>query len=476
MRRRILLVVLALLTTEASVAHAQPRPATGTPPEGTATTVTTDFPQAIDVDDPMLPPPPRASEEVATWEDALVHVRARSTDLRIAAAEVVRAEGQARVALAGALPTLNGTTAYTHNLITNPTLQFARDGAGGLTPSPVRVPFPDFFTGSLTLVQPLFAPRAWYAIGTADRAEDVAKLSLDEAKRQIALSVASTIIAVVTAERIAELNRVGLRNALTREALTVRRNALGGATGIDVVRSRQDVTVARATLIAGDESLRQAREALGLALGIPAGVGVPPSVDLRGLEQRAAASCKPVQSIEERPDVAALRGNVELAQRARNDVKLQFSPTVNLQSGAQTTTINTGAAPNTTWNIQAVLSVPIWDGGARYGNLRITGAQELQAGERLEAARRQALVQVARTRRSVAVAEDRQRVAAQSRDLAAETDRLTRAAYQEGRGTSLELVVSAQALRETESQLALRDFDVVQARVQALLALATCPW
>ena len=59
---------------------------------------------------------------------------------------------------------------------------------------------------------------------------------------------------------------------------------------------------------------------------------------------------------------------------------------------------------------------------------------------------------------------------------AAETDRLVRLAYQEGRGTSLELVTAAQSLRESEIQLALRDFELVKARVLAVLALASCPW
>jgi hypothetical protein len=70
----------------------------------------------------------------------------------------------------------------------------------------------------------------------------------------------------------------------------------------------------------------------------------------------------------------------------------------------------------------------------------------------------------------------RRRVAGSARDLAAENDRLTRAAYVEGRGTSLELVAAAQTLRETEIQLALRDFELVRARVLAVLTLATCPW
>jgi len=159
-----------------------------------------------------------------------------------------------------------------------------------------------------------------------------------------------------------------------------------------------------------------------------------------------------------------------------NDVKYQFTPTVNVQSALFTTTADTGPSPNTTWNVQAVLSMPLWEGGARYGNLRDAHAQEDIAALNLEATRRTATVQVIQARRGVTVAEDRRRVASSARDLAAETDRLTRIAFQEGRGTSLELVTAAQSLRESEIQLALRDFELVRARVLAVLALATCPW
>lgn len=453
-------------------ASAQPQPQ---PQPQPAASPAAQLPTAPDVSDPMLAPVPRPRTEVANWEEALKHVRARSTDLRIAAQEIARAEAQSRIALAGALTTITGTGAYTHNIVTNDTLQPVRAG-DSLTFRPVSTPFPDFVTASLIASQPLLAPRAWHAIGTADRNEAVAHLTLEETKRVIALNVANAIVGVVTAERVAELNRLGLRNALTRLELTTRKTALGGGTGLDVIRGRQDVETARATLVAGDEALRQAREALGLALGVQEQVGVPPNVDLNGLEASARASCKPSPSIDDRPDIAALHGRVELAHRLVNDVKYQFSPSIDLRSGVNTTTIDTGAAPNTTWNVQAVLTVPIWDGGIKYGNLRDTKAQELIAAQKLEAARRQATIQVGQARRGVGVAEERRRVAEQSRNLAAENDRLTRAAYLEGRGTSLELVSAAQALREAEIQLAVRDFELVKARVLAVLALATCPW
>ena len=424
----------------------------------------------------MLVPVPRAKTEIATWEAALQHVRAQSTDLRIAAYAVERAEAQQRVALAGTLPSLNGTAAFTHQLITKDLVQPVGFGAGGVEYRTFTSPASDYLTGQLVATQPVLALRAWHNIGTARVARDASRLSFEDAKRLIALSVANSIVGVVTAERIAELNRVGLRNALQRTDLTVRKSSLGGATGLDVVRARQDVEVARATLVAGDEMVRQAREALGMALGVPEQVGVPPNVDISGLERDARGTCRPSNTVDERPDVAALHTRVEVAHRSVTDVKYQFAPTINLQSALGTTTIDTGASPNTTWNVQAVLSVPIWEGGARYGNLREAHAQETIAEQRLESQRRKAIIEIDQARRGVTVADDRLRVATAARDLATETDRLTRLSYQEGRGTSLELITAAQALRESEIQLALREFELVKSRVLAVLALASCPW
>jgi multidrug efflux system outer membrane protein len=471
----LLLLVVSLSASPAIAQPAQPRPGATPPVPMPSTPTPVQLPPAPEVNDPMLAPIARPKVEINNWEAALQHVRARSTDLRISAQEIARAEAQSRIALAGALMSINGTGTYTHNLITNETLQPVRAGTT-LQFQPVNTPFPDFANGSLSASQPVLALRAWYGIGTADRRENVAHLTLEETKRTIAINVANAIVGVVTNERIAELNRVGLRNALTRLELANRRSTLGSGTGLDVVRARQDVETSRATLVAGDEALRQAREALGLALGIPEQVGVPSTVDMNGLESSARASCKPARNIDERPDVATLHEQAAVAHRLVNDAKLQFAPTVDVRSGVATTTIDTGAAPNTTWNIQAVLTVPIWDGGVRYGNMRDARAQEAIAGEKLEAQRRKATIEVTQTQRGVSVADDRRRVATQARDLAAENDRLTRTAYLEGRGTSLELVTAAQGLRETEIQLALREFELVKARIAAVLALASCPW
>jgi outer membrane protein TolC len=466
MRLRSLAVTFALAAF-ASTASAQPAPPQLPPPQTTPTTGSTPdgkLPDAPEIKDPMLVPVPRAKIEIGTWEEALKHVRALSTDLRIAQANVVRAEAATRQAIGGALTQVNGTASYTHNFITKELLN-----------SGTTTPIEDAGSLGISLLQPVFNLRDWYAIGTARRGEDVANLTFEDTKRQISLSVANALVGVVTSERVAELNRVGLLNALQRAELTVRKTNLGSGTGLDVVRAKQDVETARASLVTGDESLRQAREALGLALGFKEEAGVPPNIDLNGLEQSARNACRPADEIDQRADIAALHSKIEVAHRGIRDAEYQFVPYVDLRSSLQTSAPTNALSPIATWNISAVLTIPIWDGGVRYGNLRDAKAQETIAIENLEAARRTATIQVVQARRAVSVAEDSRKVSLAARDLAADVDRLTRASYLEGRGTSLELVAAAQALRQAEIQLAVQDFNLVKARVAAILALAICP-
>jgi outer membrane protein TolC len=65
-------------------------------------------------------------------------------------------------------------------------------------------------------------------------------------------------------------------------------------------------------------------------------------------------------------------------------------------------------------------------------------------------------------------------VAARTREIAAETARLTKVAYLNGSGTSFDLVDTARRLREAELDYTVKEFDVLRAKIAALLALATC--
>lgn len=468
-------------------ALAQPaRPPVAPPPAPAASASASaiapvDLPASPTVADPLLEPVPPAAKTVSGWQDALALVRARSTDFRIALGDLERAHAQARVALAGALPTLTGSANVTDSLV--------RTTVAPLSGEPDVQMFPPralTYGASATLTIPVFAPRAWYARGTAKRGEQTAETALAEQKRVLAAGVASALVSVITAERVAELNRSGLRASLERLSLTKRRSDLGAATALDVLRVEQDANQARAAIVSGDESLRKAREALGVALGFTEAYGAPRDLDLDAFARDSERACPRGGSAETRTDVVLSQERIELAKRGVRDVELAFWPTVNVVTTYSATvtpyfaSLPTGEVDrkNTlhTWTIAGVLSWNIFDGGTRYGNLQDTRAQVDQAEARAEATKRAAVLQVVQATRSVSVAEEARKVAERSRDLAKEAERLARVGFQLGRGTSLELVDAGRSLREAEIQLALKEFDTIEAKIQALLALSTCTY
>jgi outer membrane protein, multidrug efflux system len=83
-------------------------------------------------------------------------------------------------------------------------------------------------------------------------------------------------------------------------------------------------------------------------------------------------------------------------------------------------------------------------------------------------------VSSARAKRAVDVARADRDVSKNERDLAQQIDVRTRDAYTRGRGTSLDLVTSAQALRLAEINLAILDFQLAEALADAILENAEC--
>lgn len=462
---------LALTLAWPRAAAAQTEPAAQKPPVpevGTAPAPAAQASPAVPVvDDAMLAPPPRPQRELANWNEAVVELRSRSTNLATAYAEVTKAEAQSRIALAALLPTINASATATHQFITKTSTSI--NGTQNIAPAT------DYINGNISLVQSLVDVKAWHDLRTARAAEVVQRLGVENIKRTMTLSLATAIVAVVTEERVAEINRIGLRSALELLELTNRKRALGAATGLDTVRAEQNVATARANIVSGDESLRQAREALGLALGEAQQVAVINGLSLDGVLDSVGQTCRRLSSALERPELAAARQQLAVAERGIRSVELSFLPTLKAQSAVSSSTLNPGASPRTTWNIQAVLTIPIWDGGARYGSLRSARATRDEAGYSIEANQRSITIEVEQARRAVQVAEQSVTVAKQAATLAARNDELTRTAYRLGQGTtSFELVAAAVALQQAQVRLAVEEFGVVGARLTALLTMARC--
>lgn len=434
------------------------------------------------VDDPMLAPVPRPRRVISSWAEAQDLMNQRSANLRTALDEVLQAEGQTMVALAQYLPSFGGCAGgssappgcvngtYTHQLLTKTTVQH-------VTGEPISsvVPIPNTATASLTLSQDIINVQEFDQISINELMEDANRMTVEDTRRTLDLSLANQIVSVVTAERSAEINRDGLRLALQQCAITRRKAQLGAAMSLDIVRAEQNAANARVALVTGDETVRQAREGLGLTLGIAEETGVAPEMNVDGLEQDALRACHPVRDVDQRPDILAAARNVEVAKRNLRNTWYSFLPVVTGQSSVSATTAVNAGYPNPTWSIGAAVSIPLFDGGTRLGTIKSERAAQDIAEQNLGSLRRQAVIQVEQADRGIRVAEATERVTREQRDLAAQNDALTQNLWARGQGTSVDSVTASEAHREAEQSLVVAEFDMVKARLAALMALATCP-
>ena len=424
-------------------------------------------PALPDVSDPLLTPPPAPGNVLHSWQEALKLVRDQSVSMRIARANVLQAEAAVHSALAPALPQLLGTAGVTKYLL---------KGEVATANGNVAIPDPSlYWNAQLALTVPLFRPAAWYNHGSAQSALEATKLSTKETERQLVAGVADLIVSVVTAERLAEVSRSSLKAALSTVDLTKRRAALGASNTLDVLRVEGEASLSRAQVVQATESLIRAREALGTALGSADAWGVTPDIQLDALAADAQQVCHAESDITARSDVRAANANLSVADRHLKGVDYTYLPTVDAQSTLGFQAPNFGINNrHENWTIGALLTWNLYDGGLR-GGQRLAARAEVEAAQaNLAETKRGASLQVKQALRLVQVAEANLAVASKTREIDSETARLSKISFLNGSGTSFDLVTTESLLRVAEADLAVKEFDVMQAKIAALLALSTC--
>ena len=409
------------------------------------------------------------------WTEARALLDAHSTDLQTALANIDRAEARWRQSLSVLLPNARLTATLAYDLLNSdlPILGAAAPAAAAAAKGDYRPTTPTGVAAA-SLTQKVVDVGAWRGLDVAEASKRAATADLQAVRRRVTQGLARALVAAVAAERVAEIDRLSLRQALERAALIERVTTLGAGTQLDVVRARQDVAVARGAVVAGDQQLWVTREALGLALGLDHEIGVRPGFALDGLPAELHQQCAALTGDERRAEVLSAEAALSAAQTSTAQARAGYLPGLDLSSTLAAVTASPGLAQVATWSIAATISIPLWEGGLRDGLIRERTAAEVQATAGVEAARRSTTLESVHTRRLLTSAQALLDTTREARELAREQDRLTRRSYEIGRATSLDLVVSAAALRATELNVALREFEFVQAGVDAFLSVSGC--
>jgi outer membrane protein len=430
----------------AASAWAQGAPRTPTPPPSTSPA------------EHVSAPGPRPLERI-DLRTAITRALARSPSIALARAEIARAQGLLRQVRAGMFPVLNANAAYTR-------LDEERRAAGQ------RIAARDQLSAELQLSVPLVAPRRWVEAGQASDQVGLARQDAAAERMELSMNVAQAYLTVMAQHRVIDVNERALANARAHYDYAHTRFTGGIGNQIDDVRAGQEAATSVAELERSRADLVRAQEALGVLLGQDGPVDVVDQVEL----ERAASLAQSLSDAESRrADVRATRARMRAAERVLDDSWADYMPFLQAEFRPFFSAPASAATPRTGWQAQLLLSVPLYDGGERYGAQDQREAELAQRSTQLEAALRQARSEVRVAFSSAERADASLRAAATAAELARQGLEMATLAYQAGATTNIEVLDAERSARDAETSAVVAEDAARQARLDLLVASGRWP-
>jgi outer membrane protein TolC len=383
-----------------------------------------------------------APTTVLSLDQALQAAAVQNLDLQSAQARLRQADELHWKAWSGYLPQVTGTGTYLRDR--EAAIPAGAFGAG----SPAIVIQPkEQTTAQLQLTQAILAPQLWFAIPNARRGEEIARLNVDTARREVLFGVAQVYYSVSALKRALEVSQRLLEIAQRQEKDARVRYQAGAVAKVALIRAEIERARAEQDLKRAENSLQSARLGLAALLNRAADFDVvdPPEVVLPG-----DAKAFEQQAVTARPELQAARLNVDVQQSNKNGALSRYLPNVGVfyQLGYSDPAGLSGLMRS--WAAGVSLQWRILDGGLRESDIR-------EASARIDEARASAASTELRTRTEVQQAwldmESARANAAKAkeqRDLAAENQRLVDVAFRAGTATAVEQADATTQLRTAE--------------------------
>jgi outer membrane protein len=274
-------------------------------------------------------------------------------------------------AVAGWRPTLNGQGTYGYQ-------ETETDTSGGVAQSDSRP-----LTGSLTLTQNIFTGgRTLYGTRQARESVKAGRESLRDVEQTTLLNAVTAFMDVLRNEALVELQEKNVKVLKRELEATEDRFRVGELTRTDVAQAEARLSLAEATFISSQVELVSSRSAYVRIVGRePGTLDAPPPLPPLPASQAEAMQI----AIDNNPSLAAVRHAERAAKHAVTVAKGALLPSVSLQASYDYSDNPTAAIDrNEEASVTAVLSVPLYQGGAEYSTIR--QAKQTHAQNRLNVA------------------------------------------------------------------------------------------
>lgn len=394
------------------------------------------------------PPPVR-------FDDAVQRALAQHPALRMAKADLNRALGQLEEARAPSLPTLNvsgiGTRLDADRVLNDRVISGANQ-----------------ISGAVTLTVPIIVPQRWAAWRRAGANAEAAQATADDERRRVAvvagrawLSALAQQRVVAAAERGVEVSRAHL------DAAAARRSAGIGAE-LDEVRVGQELSVAKQQLASAKAQLTRLWEQLGVSMGVD---GPASAAD----DEPGLALPTEKMDVTERTDVKAAEARTQANRVAASLDYTDYLPLVTALAQPAYQNPPTLTVPLFSFTAQLVVTLPLYDGGLRYGQQKVRRANLEQSIAQLEQTRRQAASELRAAVAQVQLADDGLNAARDAHKQAQRALQLSQAALQAGGLNALDVIDVDRRSRDAATTVALAEDAARQARLEALAASGVFP-
>lgn len=285
------------------------------------------------------------------------------------------------------------------------------------------------------------------------------------------MAVARTFLTVISQQRVVEVNERALETTRAHERYAKERLVGGVSRRIDAVRASQQVSTTEASVQRSSRALTRSMKALGILLGEerPVEIAVDPALDAAPDAASAAIGS------ENRLDLQVARARREAAERRVRDHWIDFLPQLTGQFQPFYQTPSTMTVPQTGWQAMLMLTLPLYDGCARYGAHDERKILRDQTDLAISNLMRQARSEVRIAFEAQRSAELELAAAREAAKAAHDSEQMAAMAYEAGALTNLEVVDAERQSRDADTAVAVDEDALRQARLDLLIASGRFP-
>ena len=425
----------------------------------------------------VLPIPPAASAmEAVDFRQAVARALSNNAFVAAAGEDAVAARRDAQAARGYLLPSVRFDEKFVRTTV--PAEAF------GLKMNQERLLASDFadvrnfnsppprndFIATLSLEQPLFAPKAYIGYGMAKVEADAKDRDLYRRKEEAVYRVLAAVLDVVTARQFVEVAGQGLSDAREHLRIAESLEAAGMGLASDALRAKVAVASAESAKVTAENRLEIARRRLALAMGEP---GARP-VDVAGPPPEFPDPGTPGDRETGTIDRADLRASSLRVANAGSNVRLRRSgylPDVGLSAAYQVDAEDSPFSPdNRSWRVGVGLTWNLFDGMRREAEIGKAAAERRRAQAYDRGLRDQAAFEAAQADLGVKEATLRLEIARAALASAEEGVRLLRSRYENHLGRMVDLLDAQTALDGARADRIRAENDVRLSRAQRLYA------